>query len=59
MTHLRYINGTIDHVNLFPASLMAGKLESEGFLDANWCGDKVDRRSTSGYLLKFQGAPIS
>ncbi|GAU33536.1 hypothetical protein TSUD_143290 [Trifolium subterraneum] len=45
------------------------KLEVDGSSDSvdttmfrqliDWCGDKVDRRSTSGYVFKFQNAPIS
>ena len=30
-----------------------------GYSDSDWCGDRVDRRSTSGYLFKFLGGPIS
>ena len=56
---LRYINGTIHYGVLFPYSKDNGKLELSGFSDADWCGDKVDRRSTSGYLFKFQNAPVS
>ncbi|CAJ2632851.1 unnamed protein product [Trifolium pratense] len=56
---LRYINGTIHYGVLFPYSKDSVKLELNGFSDADWCGDKVDRRSTSGYLFKFQNAPVS
>ncbi|KAK2353501.1 putative mitochondrial protein [Trifolium repens] len=56
---LRYINGTIHYGVVFPYSKDNGKLELSGFSDADWCGDKVDRRSTSGYLFKFQNAPVS
>jgi hypothetical protein len=44
---------------LFPYSSDSSKLELNGFSDADWCGDKVDRRSTSGYVFKFQNAPVS
>ncbi|GAU17358.1 hypothetical protein TSUD_232340 [Trifolium subterraneum] len=56
---LRYINGTIHYGVLFPYSRDNYKLELNGFSDADWCGDKVDRRSTSGYVFKFQNAPVS
>ncbi|WJX32793.1 hypothetical protein P8452_21078 [Trifolium repens] len=56
---LRYINGTIHYGVVFPYSKDNGKFELSGFSDADWCGDKVDRRSTSGYLFKFQNAPVS
>jgi hypothetical protein len=44
---------------LFPYSKDSGKLELNGFSNADWCGDKVDRRSTCGYLFRFQNAPVS
>ncbi|KAK2454958.1 hypothetical protein QL285_002459 [Trifolium repens] len=56
---LRYINGTIHYGVLFPYSSKRENLELVGFSDADWCGDKVERKSTSGYLFKFQGAPVS
>ncbi|GAU46952.1 hypothetical protein TSUD_281870 [Trifolium subterraneum] len=56
---LRYINGTRHYGMLFPYSKDSSKLELNGFSDADWCGDKVDKRSTSGYVFKFQNAPVS
>ncbi|GAU37412.1 hypothetical protein TSUD_361170 [Trifolium subterraneum] len=56
---LRYINGTIHYGVLFPHSSDNSKLELNGFSDADRCGDKVDMRSTSGYVFKFQNAPVS
>ncbi|GAU46965.1 hypothetical protein TSUD_143070 [Trifolium subterraneum] len=56
---LRYINGTIHYGVLYPYARDSSKLELNGFSDADWCGDKVDRRSTSGYVFKFQNAPVS
>ncbi|KAK2439768.1 hypothetical protein QL285_011252 [Trifolium repens] len=55
---LRYIKGTLKHGVLFPSE---GKTESEllSYSDSDWCGDRVDRRSTSGYLFKFLRGPIS
>lgn len=44
---------------LFSKSMMPKKLYLKGFLNVNLCDDKIDRRSTSSYLLKFQGSPIS
>ncbi|GAU38979.1 hypothetical protein TSUD_378550 [Trifolium subterraneum] len=44
---------------LFSYSKDSSKLELTGFSDPNWCGDKVDRRSTSGYVFKLQNAPVS
>ncbi|WJX32266.1 hypothetical protein P8452_20610 [Trifolium repens] len=50
--------GTLKHGVLFPYE---GKTESEllSYSDSDWCGDMVDRRSTSGYLFKFLRGPIS
>lgn len=31
----------------------------EGFVDADWAGDIVDRKSLSGYVFKIQGASVS
>ncbi|KAK2392639.1 putative mitochondrial protein [Trifolium repens] len=56
---LRYINGTVHYGVLFPYSSNRETLELVGFSDADWCGDKIERKSTSGYLFKFQGAPVS
>jgi hypothetical protein len=30
-----------------------------GYSDANWCGDKIDRRSTTSFVFMLQGAPVS
>jgi len=30
-----------------------------GYSDSDWCGDLTDRRSTSGYVFKFNDAVIS
>ncbi|KAK2442743.1 putative mitochondrial protein [Trifolium repens] len=56
---LRYINDTVHYGVLFPYSSNRETLELVGFSDADWCGDKIERKSTSGYLFKFQGAPVS
>ncbi|GAU40215.1 hypothetical protein TSUD_397430 [Trifolium subterraneum] len=58
---LRYIAGTLEFGIFLPKSARNAKPEIEiGWLsDVDWCGDKVDRRSTSGYVFKFQNAPVS
>ena len=30
-----------------------------GYSDSDWCGDKDDRKSTTGYVFKFGTSPIS
>ncbi|XP_050876043.1 secreted RxLR effector protein 161-like [Lathyrus oleraceus] len=55
---LRHIKGTHKYGVLFPSGAEAdSKLLSYSNFD--WCGDRVDRRSTSGYLFKFMRSPIS
>ncbi|XP_058751884.1 secreted RxLR effector protein 161-like [Vicia villosa] len=55
---LRYIKGTLKYEVLFPSRK---KTDSElvSYSDSDWCGDRVDRKSTSRYLFKFLGGPIS
>lgn len=56
---LRYVKGTVNFGIWFPADTGRNKDELKGFSDSDWCGDKLDRRSTTGYVFQFQGAPIS
>ncbi|GJZ13857.1 hypothetical protein Tco_0549087 [Tanacetum coccineum] len=44
---IRYLKGTPGHGVLFKQN---GHLETQLYTDADWAGDKGDRRSTSGYL---------
>lgn len=37
---------------LFPNDLKHGSAELTGYKNSNWCGDKVDRKSTNGYVFK-------
>src|SRR4051812_1573207 len=55
---LRYVKGTLKFGILFPSER---KEESEllSFSDSDWCGDRVGRRSTYGYLFMFMGGHIS
>ncbi|GAU33196.1 hypothetical protein TSUD_206550 [Trifolium subterraneum] len=56
---LRYLKDTQDFGLAFPTSNKESKIELEGFSDSDWCGDKEDRRSTSGYWFRFKNSPIS
>ncbi|XP_050915477.1 secreted RxLR effector protein 161-like [Lathyrus oleraceus] len=49
---LRYIKGTLKYGVLFPSDV---KFESEliCYSDSDWCGDRVDIRSTYGYFFKY------
>ncbi|XP_050876343.1 secreted RxLR effector protein 161-like [Lathyrus oleraceus] len=55
---LRYIKRTMKYRVLFPSGAETGS-ELLSYSDFDWCGDKIDRRSTSGYLFKFLGSHIS
>ncbi|GMF39857.1 unnamed protein product [Phytophthora fragariaefolia] len=52
----RYLQGTKSHGICFSP----GKdIDVQGDSDADWAGDLTDRKSTSGYLFKVTGGPIS
>uniref|UniRef100_A0AAV1UYB6 Polyprotein n=1 Tax=Peronospora matthiolae TaxID=2874970 RepID=A0AAV1UYB6_9STRA len=53
---LRYLQGTKSHGIGFKSD---DKVDFCGYLDADWAGDHVDRKSTSGYALILMGAPVS
>ena len=51
---LRYLKATRDHrLHLGP-----GTGEMECYVDADWAGDEDDRKSHSGFLLKFGGGLV-
>ncbi|XP_055902010.1 uncharacterized protein LOC129938454 [Eupeodes corollae] len=52
----RYIKGTINYKLEYTRD-NEGCLE--GFSDADWASDSDDRKSTTGYIFKHQGGPIS
>jgi len=52
---LRYINGI--NIKIYHRSMRADKLV--GYTDADWGGDKNDRKSTSGYVFKVFGNTVS
>nr|GEY76601.1 putative copia-type protein [Tanacetum cinerariifolium] len=49
---IRYLKGTISHGVLFKTN---GHLNIQIFTDADWSGDKKNRRSTSGYFSLVGG----
>ncbi|XP_076959913.1 secreted RxLR effector protein 161-like [Bidens hawaiensis] len=49
---IRYLKGTIGHGVLFKPN---AHLEVQGYTDADWAGDRGDRRSTSGYFTMVGG----
>jgi hypothetical protein len=54
---LRYLKGTIDLSIAYCYN--SSPLEISGYSDANWAGDKNDRKSTTGYLFVIADGPIS
>lgn len=52
---LRYLRGTMDMCISYTKT---DKLQLECFSDADWAGDVVNRRSTSGCIIKLAGGPI-
>ncbi|XP_050916112.1 secreted RxLR effector protein 161-like [Lathyrus oleraceus] len=55
---LRYIKGTLRCGVLFPSGAKYN-LDIICYSYSDWCGDRVDRRSTFGYFFKYQGGLIS
>ena len=56
---MRYVKGTLKLGLMFPTTNKEGEAKLEGYSDSDWCGDGMDRRSTSSYLFKFNDAAIS
>jgi len=56
---LRYIKGTMEFGFLFPDGSRSEVNEIIGYSDSDWYGDLTDRRSTSGYVFKFNDPSIS
>ena len=52
---MRYLHGT----EQFGVLLSRGNEELVGYPDADWCGDRTDRRSTTGYVFFLGKTPIS
>lgn len=53
---LRYLQGTKTHGIRFKSS---DSVNFECYSNADWSGDAADRKSTSGYVFKMVGGPIS
>jgi hypothetical protein len=55
---LRYLAGTAKYSMQFGAP-KEGATTLKAFTDADWAGDKNERRSTTGAVILYQGYPIS
>ena len=53
---LRYAQGTKDYMLIYRRS---DSLEIKGYSDADFAGDRDDRKSTSGYVFTLVGGAIS
>jgi hypothetical protein len=55
---LRYLRGTLEYGLLFPNCTHGEGCALVGYSDSVWCGDIADRKSTSGYVFKFNNVAI-
>ena len=53
---LRYLRGTIDYVFKCDANQ---KMNLEGYVDSDWVGSAIDRKSTSGWFFSMGSGVIS
>jgi len=53
---LKYIKHTLQCGIFFEAK---GRLQVHGYMDANWAGNVLDRRSTSGFMFCFGNGVVS
>ncbi|MCI50318.1 copia-type polyprotein, partial [Trifolium medium] len=54
---LRYVKGSLKLGLLFPTGMKKDSAELVSYSD--WGGDKIDRRSTYGYVMLYNGASIA
>jgi hypothetical protein len=54
-----YLKGTATHGLLFKHKFDPAGPHLEGFVDADWAGDVETRKSTTGYIFKLDGCPVS
>ncbi|XP_052728353.1 secreted RxLR effector protein 161-like [Vigna angularis] len=56
---LRYLQGTHSYGILLGRGETGEEVQITSYSDADWCGDKEDRKSTAGYIFFMGGTPIS
>ena len=54
---LRYLNGTKDLGITYGGDFL--NLEIVGYSDSDWAGEKLTRKSTSGFIFMLNGGPVS
>ncbi|KAK2440889.1 putative mitochondrial protein [Trifolium repens] len=55
---LRYLQGTVDYGILY-SNTDGNQRRLVGYCDSDWSGDKVERKSTMGYVFTLFNCPIS
>src|SRR5579871_5243819 len=55
---LRYLKGTADYGLIFKRNYGADNLTLDVYCDADWAGDIRDRKSTSGFLVKYRETAV-
>lgn len=55
---LRYISGTLDYGLFFPSAGNLSAVSLRAAVDADWGGDKETRRSTTGFVIAVNCAPV-
>ena len=53
---LRYLKGTVDYGIKYEANQ---KINLEGYVDLDWAGSAIDRKSTSGCCFRMGSGVIS
>lgn len=56
---LRYVKDTMTYGILLPSKCRENEKGLYGFIDADWGGDKTDRKSTAGSVFLLGSGPIS
>src|SRR5579871_7058381 len=56
---LRYLKGTADYGLIFKRNYGADNLTLDIYCDIDWARDIGDRKSTSGFLVKYRGTAVS
>jgi len=56
---MRYLKGTMSYGILFPSKSSENLKELYGYTDADWCGDKNDRKSNAGFVFFAGTTPVS
>ena len=53
---LRYLKGTVDYGLKYKTDQ---RINLEGYVDSDWAGSAIDRKSTSGYYFSMGSSMIS